>query len=273
MVFTLPFGWLLIGYVASATPAISEAGDRDSHQFPAVFEMRATCCVAPGDPPTTSDTPKLIEVITVADASADASRFEQFLTALRTAPAASGLRWIGTTALTGMIGQPLAIFEYSDLESLRRATEVRALAMQAMPAEARPRLRSRVYELAPAQTFNDGLVPWGAAHAWVLYTVHLTAGGTDDYEVQQHIAAGYLRRAHVTDEEWIGFHMRYGSDLPGYVFVTPLRSVADLDAAVSHSDVLPPDVDRKRDIILREAIVNSDITLLVTRPELSSGAR
>lgn len=217
-----------------------------------------------------TDTPKFIEFLTDDDAAPDGARMAGLLAALRASATARDLHWIATSTLTGTLNQTIAIFKYTDLASVQRAHDVTQGVWQALPERTRPRLHSRVFELAPDQTFGDGLVPWSKATAFSLYSVSVSSGGYGEYADQQQLAAQLLTKAHVTDEEWLGYTVRYGPETPVFIFITPLRSVASLDSSVSHADVLPPPVDRARDVALRESVLGSSQTLVVVRSELGS---
>ena len=99
--------------------------------------------------------------------------------------------------------------------------------------------------------------------------MQLNAGGYDEYVEQQHIASEYLTKARIQNEEWLGYDQHYGPQSPAYVFVTPLRSLSDLDITEAHGPVLPEWVDRERDIVLLKAVASSSGSLIVVRPELS----
>jgi hypothetical protein len=217
-----------------------------------------------------TDTPKFIELLTDDDGAPDGTRLAGLLTALRANANARDLHWIAASTMTGTLNQTIAIFTYPNVSSVRQAHDVTQAVWQALPERARPRLHSRVFQQAPEQSFGDGLVPWSQATAFSLYSVSVSSGGYDEYGEQQQLAAQLLTKAHVTDEEWLGYTLRYGPDEPAFMFITPLRSIASLDSTVSHADVLPPPVDRARDVALRETVVGSSSTLIVVRPELSS---
>jgi hypothetical protein len=220
-----------------------------------------------------TDTPRLIEILTDADSGVDRSRLAALLTALRTDASARELHWIAGSTLSGTVDQVMAIFEYPDFASLERGHEVRQAVWHRLPAAVRPRLESQIWQLSPDQTFGDGLVPWSSARAMTILAVSVSNGGYDEYAEQQQLAAQLLAKAHVTDEEWLGYSLRFGPGAPAFIFVAPLRSIAALDSAASHGDVLPPVVDRARDAALRESVLSSSTTLLTLRPELGSSTR
>ena len=188
---------------------------------------------------------------------------------LKTQSDAKGLRWIGATVVAGELNHSVGIFAYADFASLARGADAMHSAWKILPEAARPQLKSHVYQLTPEQSYNDGHVLWKEAGAFVLYFTELASGAYDDYAEQQKIAASYLAKAHVQDEEWVGFSMRFGHGAPGYVFVTPLRSVAELDSIASHGDVLPPEVDKARSAVLLRAIKSDAFLLVRVRAEIS----
>jgi hypothetical protein len=234
----------------------------------AIVAIPSLSAVAPGQSKT--DTPKVIEMITDDDSSGDGSRIGALLTAMRAAGPTRELHWIAATPLSGRLNQTIALFEYNDLASVQRGHDIRQAIWHGLPAASRPRLRSQIWQLAPDQSFGDGLTPWSAAKALTLYYVNTSSGGYDEYAEQQQLAAQLLTKANVKDEEWLGYSLRFGTDFPAFVFIDPIKSIASLDSAPSHADVLPPPVDRNRDAVLRESIVGSTMTVVVIRPELGS---
>jgi hypothetical protein len=219
-----------------------------------------------------TDTPKLIEVVSDDDAP-DGTRLAALLTALRGTPRARDLRWIAASTASGALNQTVAFFEYADLASAQRGQDIRHAVWQGLPAAIRPRLYARLWQFAPDQSFGNGLVPWSNAGALTILSVKTSMGGNDDYADQQQLAAQLLTKAHVTDEEWLGYRLRYGADYPAFMFVALFHSVAALDSAVFHGEVLPPVVDREREAALRQDVVGASWTLFVIRPELSSPSR
>jgi hypothetical protein len=220
-----------------------------------------------------SDTPKIIEVITEEDPSATDSGLEAILQLVKTH--SNGLRWIAATITAGEdLNHTVAIFEHDDYASLQKSSEAIHAAWMGLPAMSRrPKLQSRVFQFASKQSYNDGLVLWKDAHAFTMYTVRLRTGATDEYSDQQRIAAEYLTKAKIPDEEWLGFAARYSPEVPAYLFLTPLRALDDLDKSVLHGDVLPEEVDRARGVALLKAVQSSSLSLLLIRPDLSSAGQ
>jgi hypothetical protein len=231
--------------------------------------VSVTVCVSQ----TKSDTPKIIEVITEQGPAPAGSGLEALLLKLKTQQNAGDLRWIGGTVIAGDLNRTVAIFKHPNYASLEQSNQAVHTAWESLPAAQRPALQSQVYEFTPEQTYNDGHVPWSEARAFVLYSVLLNAGGYDDYAEHQHIAAEYVAKAKIENEEWLGFSQHFGSHDPAYILVTPMRSISDLDIVVDHSNVLPGWVDRLRATVLQKAIMSSSTTLVVVRPELGSAAR
>jgi hypothetical protein len=218
---------------------------------------------------TRSDTPRIIEIITEQGPSSGGSGLEALLLKLKTQQGSGDLRWIGATVIAGDLNHTVAIFEHNNYASVQQSNEAVHAAWENVPAGQRPTLQSRVYEFTPEQTYNDGHVRWSEARAFVLFSVQLNAGGYDEYVEQQHIASEYLTKAKIQNEEWLGYDQHYGPEAPAYVYVTPLRSLSDLDITEAHGPVLPEWVDRGRDIVLLKAVASSSGSLIVVRPELS----
>jgi hypothetical protein len=218
---------------------------------------------------TQSDTPRIIEIITEQGPSSGGAGLEALLLKLKT-QRTSDLRWIGATVIAGDLNHTVAIFKHTNYASVQQSNQAVHTAWESLPTGQRPTLQSCVYEFTPEQAYNDGHVLWSEARAFVLLSVLLNGGGYGEYVEQQHVASEYLTKAKIQNEEWLGYSLHYGPNHPAYVFVTPLRSLSDLDITEAHGPILPDWVDRGRDLVLQKAVAASSISIVLVRPELSS---
>jgi hypothetical protein len=215
-----------------------------------------------------SDTPRIIEVITEEGVPAEGLGLKAVLLRMKSQPA-SDLHWIGAEVIAGDLNHAVAIFPHENYASLQQSRTAIHSAWESLPPSQRPKLVSRVYEFTPDQAYNDGHVRWSEAHAFGLLFVQLSAGEYDEYVYQQHLASEYLVKAQIHNEEWLGYDLHYGPESPAYLFVTPLRSIADLDISEPHGPILPELVDRARSQVLLKAVKNNSVSLIQVQPELS----
>lgn len=216
--------------------------------------------------PAVQDNPKILMVVTEVESP---GRLAPLLLRLKLAPSL-GVQWTAGNIITGNRGQA-ALFELPNYAAAERLDRRLRSDWLALPAQQRPALQCRIYEYAPQQSYNNGHVPWREARAFSLYLVELNAGGTDDYREQQRLAAEYLAKAGVREEEWLGYALRFGTQTPANLFVTPMRGIEDLDLPPEqHGQVLPDEVDRERSKVLLRAIHAASLDIMVLRPDLSS---
>ena len=90
-------------------------------------------------------------------------------------------------------------------------------------------------------------------------------GTTDAYVAEQRLAADLLRKAQIKDEEFVAYAREFGGDTPAFMFLTPMRSLADLDIDLraAHDNLFTPEQDQHRAAGLREAVRSNESMLLV----------
>lgn len=218
---------------------------------------------------TRTDTPKIIEIVTEQTPSAAESGMKALLLKLK-AQHSADLHWIGATVIAGDLNRTVAIFQHANYASVQQSSQAMHAAWESLAPAQRPVLQSHVYAFTPDQSYNDGHVSWADARAFVLLSVSLSTGGYDDYAEQQQVASEYLVKAKIQNEEWLGFSQHYGPEYPAYLFVTPLRSVSDLDITENHGPILPEWVDRGRDTVLLKSVKSNSVDLLLVDRQLSS---
>ncbi len=222
---------------------------------------------------TKSDAPKIIEVVTEASAPQGTGGLAAILARLKAQPNRGDLRWVGGVFVTGDLNRAIAIFEHSDYASLNQSSQALHAAWESLPAGQRPVLQSNIYDFTPEQTYNDGHVPWWQARAFGLYTERLNWGAYDEYVEHTHLAADYLAKAKIHNEEWLGYSQHYGPQSPTYLYVTPLRSTSDLDLTEERGQIFPVGWIAGRVAMLLKAVASSSTDLIIVRPDLSNGLK
>jgi hypothetical protein len=199
--------------------------------------------------------PKLILVVT--DVSAQPERQGMVQTLSRLKRDVPSLNWIGGTVSVGNTGRPMAMFpvdRYADAATVLQQVNA---AVKAVAKEMRPELQSALYELDREASFDGSRIPWREATALGFSNVLLRRGATETYREQQVLAAQLLTEANITDEVWIGYQVRFGAQAPAYLFVSPMRSVADLDVDMSgRPRLFTPDQLRARRDALQLSVIS-----------------
>jgi len=218
-----------------------------------------------------SRNPKVIEVITEGSGSPSKGGLRSLLNGLAQ-HSKEDAHWIATKMIAGELAQSMMIVFHDNYQDISKTNRVIRAEWERLPASSRPNLQSRVFEVREDVSYNSSHIPWGRATAYSLSLVKLRRGGTDEYTEQQKLAAQLLTAAHVQEEEWIGYQAQFGEGVPAFLFVTPMRSVADLDIDLSgvHGNLFTPEQDRKRSEVLREAVVGNTAYLVEVEPALSN---
>jgi hypothetical protein len=180
-------------------------------------------------------------------------------------------RWIATEVVAGNMRKAVALFPLSKFAEASDVLERIETAVRTLPQDQQPNLHSTMYQLDTDASFDGSEIPWNQATAFAVNYVTLRRGTPDVYRDQQVLAARLLSRAKVNDEVWIGYALRFGEQSPGYLFVSPLRSLEDLDVDMSgRGSLFTPEQDKTRAEALRLSVISDRQKILRVQKELSS---
>jgi hypothetical protein len=208
--------------------------------------------------------PKMLLVVTEETTSGSRGNLDESLARLKR-DAQRAPRWLSGHVILGDANRSLTIFP------LERYGDASALLLALMPQTGRrvatSVFRAELYELDADASFDGRSVSWRDATAFALSEVLLRRGATGAYRDQQVLAARLLRGAGVSDETWVGYERRFGGQAPAYLFVTPLRSLGDLDIDMSGRPALfTPEQLRGRAEALRTSVISdSQLILAIDR--------
>jgi hypothetical protein len=201
------------------------------------------------------DPPKLIELFThTGGAQAD----QQLRSALKQAH----IHFIAARTVVGDLRQSVTLAMLPDFASIQKLPT----GLSNIPS-----LRGVVLAINEPLSINIGNVPLAQASAYRLGLAFLRRGGTDDYMAEQQLAADLLRATGVRDEEFIAYMMQYGNEVPGALFVTPMRKLADIDQfrRAAHANPFSAEQDTHRSQVLRNTVERSEEWLVTVLPEHS----
>lgn len=214
--------------------------------------------------------PKIIEIDYVDSVYGNLAEITSFIKKLQAdAQSNSRLVWVAGSIITG--DQKIVLLslhsEYKHLEDWHRFLNKARFSSP----QVRITLQTTVFELNTALSYNSNRISFGKAQAYSLSMMFLRRGTADDYVAEQRLAVELLNKAKIADESFISYRMAYGNNVPGYLFVAPMNSLADLDIDLSaaHQNLFSPEQDKRRYEVLKEAVVSNFNNLLVVHPELS----
>jgi hypothetical protein len=186
--------------------------------------------------------------------------------ALRKALHRSGFRWIACRTVAGdmhrsVLFVPLA--NHAALDAMTRGINDFSS------------VRTLLFALSESLSYNTSHIPLSRATAYSVSLAYVRRGTTDGYVAEQKLAADLLRRSAVQDEEFIAYTLEFGGEPPAFLFLTPLRSLADLDIDLSgqHENLFTPEQDRHRADVLKDSVRLNESMLLVVDPAASNPPR
>ncbi|QDZ06324.1 hypothetical protein FPZ24_01600 [Sphingomonas panacisoli] len=232
----------------------------------ALFLLLAPVARAQTSAPTAP--PNVIELTYIE--SDDAGAQVRFATALRAqASDDPSQRWIAGRFMTGASRQLAIVSLHSNYAHLLGWETMLGKISRGVPGV---KVRNSVLSFNPRVSYNPGRTSWGKARSFGFSFMYLRRGATDNFVREQTLAADLLRNAKVVDEEFIGYGVMFGDNVPAYLFLTPMAGLGDLDIDLSHvhNTLFTEEQDRNRGNVLRESVVSGTNNLFIVAPEFSN---
>jgi len=106
--------------------------------------------------------------------------------------------------------------------------------------------------------------------SWELTVVKLRPGTAMEYNDLEKEAIELHKRGNI-DEHWVVYAVEYGGHSPTLLYLTSLKSLADLDVDRRdvHKAVFTDSIRRRFSHVAQEAVVSEESTVLTVRPDLS----
>jgi hypothetical protein len=210
--------------------------------------IRLLLCLAIAAPAAADPPPKLMAMF-VHDGGARAA-------AVRTALRDSGLSWIGCRTVAGQTDRAVTFAFFRDHAQIASLKPV---------LNAIPNVRSFIFAFSSAMSYNAERIPFSEAKAFGVSLWYVRRGTTDAYVAEQKLAADLLRKAAIKDEEFVAYSLEFGGEVPAFLFLTPMRSLGDLDVDLSaaHENLFTEEQDRHRAAVLERAVRSNESMLLV----------
>ncbi len=186
--------------------------------------------------------------------------------------------WIAARPITGNGNQTVFLNFYNDYASLERGMATVGKALQASMqnadfnrsvAESQQSTRSTIARLREDLSYNLDKFDISSARSWEVSFVEVRPGHGMDFSELEREAVELHKRGNI-DETWAAYEVEYGPST-GIIYVTPLRSLADLDRDLkaAHEAVFTPAVRRRFSGVIRDAVDHEKSEILAVRPEIS----
>jgi len=127
-----------------------------------------------------------------------------------------------------------------------------------------------IAKFRPDLSYNPQKLDLANATSWELSFVRLKPGYSRDFEDLEKQAIELHQKGNI-DEHWVVYQVQYGAQTPSFIYLTALKSLADLDVdrKAAHEAVFTEAVRRQFSRVFKEAGDFEQSTILTVRPDLS----
>ncbi len=127
-----------------------------------------------------------------------------------------------------------------------------------------------IAKFRPDLSYNPQKLDLANATSWELSFVRLKPGYSRDFEDLEKQAIELHQKGNI-DEHWVVYQVQYGAQTPSFIYLTALKSLADLDVdrKAAHEAVFTEAVRRQFIRVFKDAGDFEQSTILTVRPDLS----
>lgn len=130
--------------------------------------------------------------------------------------------------------------------------------------------RVTIAKLQPDLCHGGNNLNLGAGRYWDVTMIEVKPGAEEDFE---QLAKEYvdLHEKNKIDVNWAVYQVQYGGAGSTYVYITPLRSLADLDVdrSAAYKSAFTPGVSNRFNSAFRQQVTEVKSMLLAMRPDIS----
>jgi hypothetical protein len=187
--------------------------------------------------------------------------------------------FVAATSVTGSQSDFVGIGmfnSYADIEkgmdTLRQAVKANLQNADFMRESQESHVGSRVTiaKLQPDLSHGGDKLNLGSGRYWDVTMIEVKPGAEDDFE---QLAKEYvdLHEKNKIDVSWAVYQVQYGGAGSTYVYITPLRSLADLDIdrSAAYKSAFTPGVSSRFNTAFRQQVTEVKSMLLAMRPDIS----
>jgi hypothetical protein len=127
-----------------------------------------------------------------------------------------------------------------------------------------------IAKFRPDLSYNPQKLDLANATSWELTMVRIKPGYSRDFEDLEKQSIELHQKGNI-NEHWVVYQVEYGAQTPSFIFLTALKSLADLDTdrKAAHEKVFTEAVRRQFSRVFKEGGDSEQSTILTVRPDLS----
>jgi hypothetical protein len=247
----------------------------------AVLVMCSMMAVAGDSSDSATNVPKLIRLskfeIKMGKTEEFASLNRQVRQALNTGGA--NYHYIAATPLTGNSGVTEFFGFYDNYGEIEQAMKsfsqstgalLRSTEFSRGASDAIQGMHGIVAKFRPDLSYNPQKLELANATSWEMSFVRLKPGYSRDFEDLEKQSIELHQKGNI-DEHWVVYQVEYGAQTPSFIFLTALKSLADLDVdrKAAHEAVFTEAIRRQFMRTFKDAGDFEQRTILTVRPDLS----
>ncbi len=245
-----------------------------------VFALVASLFAVAGEP-STANVPKLLRITHHEVKPGKMATYDNLVRQVRQAATAgnANYNWIAARPITGNGNQTVFLNfadSYAQIEqtttSFYKAADAtfKSVEFNTAVADSQASAEGIVASLREDLSYRPEKLDIAHARTWEVSIVRLKPGTEMDFAEMEKESIELHKRGNI-DEHWVAYEVKYGTQAPAFIFVTALRSLADLDAdrKEAHKAVFTPAIRRRFSETARTSITYEKSTLLNVRPEIS----
>lgn len=189
------------------------------------------------------------------------------------------LYWVAGRSLTGNTSDFVNIRFFNNYADIDRANEAFANAMRANmqnvnfsrdAVDSHVKGREIIAEYREDLSYGQPRFDIANSTRWKVTFVQLKPGTTSDYAEARRTAMDLWKQANA-DVNSIAYEVTAGAPSPTFIFLTSLRSLADLDVdrSAAMKKVYSPAIKRHLSNVDRDSVVSKETSIIAVRPEIS----
>jgi hypothetical protein len=232
-----------------------------------------------GDDGASANIPKLLRITKYEMKPGHSMEYASLVRQVREKIGDADYHWIAASPMTGP-GDRMNLIGFYD--SYAQIEQTMAVAMKAMS----PMMQSVDFQRGVAESvmgtnamiaryredlsYHPEKFDVANATCWDITMFKLKPGAGMEFNEFQRESIELHKRANV-DEYWAAYEVDYGVSNPTIIYVTPMKSLAELDkdASAAHKQAFNESVRRRFAQAAQNDIVSVENTVLMVRPELS----
>jgi hypothetical protein len=248
----------------------------------AVVLVSSLIVVAEDSPSSSSNLPKLLTLNREDIKPGKMAEHDALMRQVLATASGSKADWhfIAGRSVTGNTSEFVAVGfanSYADVEKNMQALQqtIKQASMQnpdmeRESVESHQSMRQVIARLREDLCYRPEQVDVAQARYWEISVLKFKPGTLSDFAELEKEGIELHKKGNI-DERWAAYEVEYGSSGPAIIFLTPLRSLADLDADLekAHDAVFTASIRRRFQTTSRDSMVSAESTLIAIRPEIS----